>query len=260
MQADRDANILPGESSSSAQDWDKKRQTGLGWKFTETNGAAYLGIDWNAEHGKQVDIGVGNYNVASQQGSSSIGSNSAGTNTSSKVDGRDPLEDDKGNAAALSGQPYKKYADNSGWWVSAQQQLTTVDGNNLRGLNVFTNLTFNDPESSRVKSLVQVGLIYRGPFASRPNDTVGLGASRLMLNDRVSRNAELVNAENGVTGVNDALYVPVQKREYSYEINYGYQAAKWLMVRPNLQYVKYPGGLTQTDSAVVGGLQLIADF
>ncbi len=55
MQADRDVNILPGESTSSAKDWDKKRQTGLGWKFTETNGVAYLGIDWNAEHGKQVD-------------------------------------------------------------------------------------------------------------------------------------------------------------------------------------------------------------
>ncbi|WP_225594830.1 hemagglutinin repeat-containing protein [Pseudomonas sp. PDM22] len=55
MQADRDVNILPGESTSSAKDWDKKRQTGLGWKAEETTGVAYLGIDWNAEHGKQVD-------------------------------------------------------------------------------------------------------------------------------------------------------------------------------------------------------------
>ncbi|MCE4073615.1 MULTISPECIES: hemagglutinin repeat-containing protein, partial [Pseudomonas] len=55
MQADRDVNILPGQSTSSAKDWDKKRQTGLGWKAEETTGVAYLGVDWNAERGKQVD-------------------------------------------------------------------------------------------------------------------------------------------------------------------------------------------------------------
>lgn len=60
--------------------------------------------------------------------------------------------------------------------------------------------------------------------------------------------------------MDNALYLPEQKRVYSVEINYGYQATKWLMVRPHLQYVKYPGRLTQTDSAVVGGVQLIADF
>ncbi|WP_409284648.1 carbohydrate porin [Pseudomonas protegens] len=178
----------------------------------------------------------------------------------SDVDGRDPLKDANGNPAALSGQPYRKYSDNSGWWLSAQQQLTTVDGNNKRGLNVFTNLTFNDPDSSFIENLIQIGLIYRGPFASRPDDTIGLGASRLKVNDRVSRNAELINAGNGVNSMADGLYVPEQKREYSVELNYGYQATRWLMVRPNLQYVKYPGGLTQTDSALVGGVQFIADF
>ncbi|WP_226506169.1 carbohydrate porin [Pseudomonas sp. MWU16-30317] len=178
----------------------------------------------------------------------------------SDVDGRDMLKDANGNDAARSGQPYKKYSDNSGWWLSAQQQLTTVDGNNKRGLNLFTNMTFNDPDRSKIKNLISAGLIYRGPFASRPDDTVGAGVSRLKINDRYSRNAEILNADNGVDSVHDALYVPVQKREYSYEINYGYLATKWLMVRPSLQYVKYPGGVEQTRSALVGGVQFIADF
>ncbi len=178
----------------------------------------------------------------------------------SDVDGRDMLKDADGNDAARSGQPYKKYDNNSGWWLSAQQQLTTVDGNNKRGLNVFSNMTVNDPDSSMIENLIQVGLIYRGPFASRPDDTVGLAAARLKVNDSYSRNAELLNASQGVTSMDDARYIPEQKREYSYEINYGYQATKWLMVRPNLQYVKYPGGLKDTNSAVVGGVQFIANF
>lgn len=59
----------------------------------------------------------------------------------------------------------------------------------------------------------------------------------------------MLNAANGVTDIDEPLYVPEQRREYSY----GVQATQWLMVRPNLQYVKYPGGLTQTTGAVVGG-------
>lgn len=67
MQADRDVNILPGQSSSSAKDWDKKRQTGLGWKAEETTGVAYLGIDWNAEHGKQVDTAAAGSQIRARE-------------------------------------------------------------------------------------------------------------------------------------------------------------------------------------------------
>lgn len=176
------------------------------------------------------------------------------------ADTKDMLKDADGNYAASSQKPYRMYSGNAGWWLSGQQQLTTVDGNNKRGLNVFANLTMNDPHKSVIKSLVQVGLIYRGPFDSRPDDTFGIGASKLQVSDRYTDNTQALNARNGVTGMDDPLYVAEQKREYSYEVNYGVQATQWLMVRPNLQYVKYPGGLTQTNGAVVGGVQFIADF
>lgn len=71
------------------------------------------------------------------------------------------------------------YSSNDGWWLSGHQQLTTVDGNSKRGLNVFANLTMNDPDKSVIKNPIQVGLIYRGPFDSRPDDTFGIGASKL---------------------------------------------------------------------------------
>nr|WP_311196599.1 carbohydrate porin [Pseudomonas canadensis] len=69
---------------------------------------------------------------------------------------------------------------------------------------------------SRTKNLIQVGLIYRGPFDSRPHDTVGIGASKLQVSDRYTRNTQMLNAANGVTALDDPLYVPEQRREYSY--------------------------------------------
>jgi carbohydrate-selective porin OprB len=67
----------------------------------------------------------------------------------------------------------------------------------------------------------------------------------------------LPTADRG-TGT-DALYVPEQKREYRYKINYGYPATRGLMARPNLHYVKSPRGAARSASAVAGGGQFIAD-
>ena len=42
--------------------------------------------------------------------------------------------------------------------------------------------------------------------------------------------------------------------EYNLEFNYSYYPAKWLMLRPLLQYVVYPGATNQVDNALVVGL------
>jgi porin len=36
--------------------------------------------------------------------------------------------------------------------------------------------------------------------------------------------------------------------------------ANWLTVRPNLQYVKHPGGVNQVDDAIVAGLKIQSSF
>ncbi|MEG1090480.1 MAG: carbohydrate porin, partial [Acinetobacter sp.] len=42
--------------------------------------------------------------------------------------------------------------------------------------------------------------------------------------------------------------------EYNIELNYSYNATKWLMLRPNLQYVINPGSSNNVDDALVLGL------
>ncbi|WP_416367116.1 carbohydrate porin [Pseudomonas tohonis] len=129
-----------------------------------------------------------------------------------------------------------------------------------RGLHAVANVTHNDPRSNMIGNLLQAGLIYRSPTASRPRDTIGVGVSRFQANTDFRRNAQLINTLNQVTSIRDPRYVPIQDREYSFEVNYGYQATGWLMIRPNRQYVRYPGGMREVDDAVVVGVQVITDL
>lgn len=36
--------------------------------------------------------------------------------------------------------------------------------------------------------------------------------------------------------------MPLQRTEYNAELYYGFHVTNWLTVRPNLQYIKSPGG------------------
>lgn len=68
-----------------------------------------------------------------------------------------------------------------GWWMIAQQQLTSQQDDPCRGLSVFASVTL--PEAtSFIDSYQQVGLVYKNPFASRPKDDIGLALARIHVN------------------------------------------------------------------------------
>jgi len=54
--------------------------------------------------------------------------------------------------------------------------------------------------------------------------------------------------------------VPLQRTEYNAELYYGFHVTNWLTVRPNLQYIKSPGGVDEVDNALVAGLKIQSSF
>ncbi|MNY77498.1 Porin B precursor [compost metagenome] len=68
------------------------------------------------------------------------------------------------------------------------------------------------------------------------------------------------NEQNGISDYENPAYLPLQYNEVSSEIYYGFHVTNWLTVRPNLQYVKYPGGVHEIDTAVIVGLKVQAKF
>lgn len=129
-----------------------------------------------------------------------------------------------------------------GGWIAIEQQLTST-GTGRQGLHSFANFTWHDRVTTKVDNSQQIGVKYIGLMDAHPNDILGLAMNRVHLNKR------FVEAqENKGNTAYDA------KAEYNIELNYSYNATKWLMLRPNLQYVIHPGSTNRVDNALVLGL------
>ncbi|WP_431481978.1 carbohydrate porin [Pseudomonas thivervalensis] len=172
----------------------------------------------------------------------------------------DVREDEDGNDAATTRNAYRSHSSKDGYWLVVQQQLTSHNGDASRGLNIAANATFHDKETNVVDNYQSLMFVYKGPFDARPKDDVGIGFSRIHVNEDVKKNAELVNAANGVSDYDDPLFAPLRSTEYNYEINYGFHVTNWLTVRPNLQYITHPGGVDEVDNALVAGLKIQSVF
>lgn len=172
----------------------------------------------------------------------------------------DVYEDGNGQAAAVSGASYKSHSSKHGAWIVAQQQLTSHNGSAARGLSIFANATVHDKDTNFVDNYQQIGLTYMGPFDARPKDDIGVGIARIHVNDDVRNNRRLVNDLNNVDDYDNPTYLPIQDTEYNAEIYYGFHVTNWLTVRPNVQYIKHPGGVNQVDDALVAGLKIQSKF
>lgn len=122
-------------------------------------------------------------------------------------------------------------------WLAIEQQLTST-GSGRQGLHSFANFTWHDRDTNKVDNSQQIGVKYIGLVDSQPNDILGLAVNSVHVNDSFADSRPAFDAS----------------AEYNIELNYSYNATKWLMLRPNLQYVVNPGSSNQVDNALVLGL------
>ncbi|MEG9625104.1 carbohydrate porin [Pseudomonas guariconensis] len=178
----------------------------------------------------------------------------------SNAKAQDVLKDSNGQPAALSGQAYRSSSSKHGFWLGAQQQVTSLASDHSRGLSLFANATMHDKKTNAIDNYVQAGVVYKGPFDARAKDDIGFALARVHVNPGYRKNARLINQAAGLDDYDNPGYLPVQDTEYSAELYYGIHLADWLTVRPNLQYIRHPGGVSQVDAALIGGLKIQSSF
>ncbi len=172
----------------------------------------------------------------------------------------DVYKDSNDQPAALSGQAYRSSSSKHGFWLGAQQQVTSQASDHSRGLSVFANATLHDKKTNAIDNYVQAGVVYKGPFDARAKDDIGFALARVHVNPAYRKNARAINEASGITDFDNPAYRPVQDTEYSAELYYGIHLADWLTVRPNLQYIRHPGGVSQVDDALIGGIKIQSSF
>ncbi|MHC0018628.1 carbohydrate porin [Acinetobacter pittii] len=148
------------------------------------------------------------------------------------------------------------------FWINAQQQLTNNGEDPKRGLYVTFNGVVNDKTTTFVQSTQQLALLYKGPFDSRPNDSIGFGIANYVVNDRAKDKQIATNESRGYYSYDPIAsdYIPIQDDELNVELNYTYQWSPAVMLRPNIQYIHQPAGVKEVDDAWVAGLSVKVNF
>lgn len=123
-----------------------------------------------------------------------------------------------------------------GIWGGVEQQLSSRNLPN-QGLYGFMNFSFHNKTTNKIENMQQVGLKYIGLLDTHANDIFGLAINRISVSDRFRANYSNINED----------------AEYNFEINYSYFPVKWLMLRPNMQYIIHPGATNYINNALVLG-------
>lgn len=166
----------------------------------------------------------------------------------------DVLRAEDGQMQPESSAAPKEHDDKYGAWLVAKQQVYQDEQNPKRGLTLFANATFHDRATSVIDRFIQGGAFYAGPFESRPDDEIGIGVASIHVNQRYRDRQNLSNNLSGFSQ-EDPGFIPLQGTETNFELYYGIAATNWLTIRPNLQWVGHPGGVSQVDDAWIAGLK-----
>ncbi|GGC49581.1 carbohydrate porin [Chelatococcus reniformis] len=134
-----------------------------------------------------------------------------------------------------------------------QQVLRTSADDPKRGLSAFVNFTQTDRRTSQIDNQVAFGLIYTGVFDSRPRDVIAVALGRTQVNSRYAQTEAFTNLRQPGS-------VQVQRAEYVLEAYYNVEVTGGLELRPNVQLIRYPGGVTSAKDAVVLGIKAVVNL
>lgn len=166
--------------------------------------------------------------------------------------GDDVFYDVNHEPRALTGDDPLQRTSRRGAWITFQQQVTGEAGG--KGTNVFLNITSADHQTSPTNNQISLGMEYKGIF-DRPNDFVGAALGFTHANGDVAKYQRLYNAVHpDDPGLVKSGYEKVA------EVFYSWSPIPSIALRPNLQYIKDPGGIAEKNNAFILGLKASVAF
>jgi porin len=146
---------------------------------------------------------------------------------------------------------------NTQLWALVDQMLLRQGKGDMDGIIALGGFIHNDPSNSTYAEEYFAGLLDRGFWAARPEDTMGL----LFTYNTVSGALGKVQAEEQVLGLpisNNAT--GPQTHEIILEANYDIHVVPGVNFQPELQYVVHPNAQADIHNAVVFGFKAHFEF
>jgi len=168
-------------------------------------------------------------------------------------DFNDPFYDINHNSAALTGLAHEQHSGRTSVYGLFDQMVWRADTASQRGLYVFGGVTAGTQSAQTADFFLQAGLLDKGPWASRPDDTIGFVVTDLHFGGLTQ---DFLRDSRVAAGGSATTQNP---NEVMMEVNYGAQITPWLRVLPNLQYIINPDNVPEPsqksnipDTFVVG--------
>ncbi|WP_242010325.1 carbohydrate porin [Acetobacter conturbans] len=139
--------------------------------------------------------------------------------------------------------PQQSVRGRYGGWIEVDQMLQRDHDGSSRGTLLFLSYVWGDPRTSLAPYFATWGIIRKGTFPSRPNDTINFGGKILILNPKLADYAWQLRS------LGEKAYIP--SNENSIELNYGWRPNPWATIRPGLQYLWHPGGTNRYPNALI---------
>lgn len=135
-------------------------------------------------------------------------------------------------------------------------QVILREGHGKRGVSLFGEFTAQPEVSAQITRWLAAGVLKTGTFPGRDEDTVAVGFVYAKLNPRLR--GLHIGAATTTLGEEEELAFG----EAVIEVSYGFQARRWLNIRPDIQYVVHPGAFSyrQTRNALAVGTQVRTQF
>jgi porin len=144
------------------------------------------------------------------------------------------------------------HTGNTQVWVLADQMLVRQGQGNQDGIIALAGFVHNNPVNSAYADQYFVGVVDRGFWAARPQDTIAL----LFTYNTVSGQLGAVQAQQLELGLplsNNAT--GVQTHEMLLEANYNICVFRGVSFQPDFQYVMRPNAQSNIPNAVVLGFR-----
>ena len=150
-----------------------------------------------------------------------------------------------GDARGLTGLAPRERNGQYGFYLNFEQQVSGTAG--ARGASVFLNFSQADRATAAQDHQLALGLQYKGPFG-QARDVVGVAIGATHNNGR-ARATRGSRTSGWTRGPRWATAMSTWPRPTSWS------PVPSIYLRPNLQYIRHPGGTSNNHDAFIIGLK-----